>query len=225
MVLVACAGGATSNLIVYLARGDVALSVTLTAISSCITVVTIPFVVNFALMHFMSLEGDAALPIGSTNAKLFAITLFPVLLGMFIRHRWSAFAIKAERPISRFSTVFFVLLVAGIIFKERAIIFDAFIAIGWVMGVLNVLTMAIGFGLARMFKLDERQCVAISVEVGVQNSATAIFIATTLLHNSQIAISPAIYSLVMYINAGLLIGFMSLKNRRAEARRQTLISS
>ncbi len=215
MVLVACAGGATSNMIVYLAKGDVALSVTLTAISSCITVISIPFIINFALFEFMGATTDTALPIGSTNMKLFAITVLPVILGMCVRHYFSSFAIKIEKPMNKLASLLFVLIVFTLLFKERAGLLQAFIDVGPITYVLNFMTMALGFCIARLFKLNEQQSVTISVEIGVQNSATGIFIATAMLHNSQIAIVPAVYSLVMYLNSGLLISFMHyfLKNK------------
>lgn len=99
MMLVACAGGATSNMIVYLAKGDVALSVTLTAISSCITVISIPFVINFVLYEFMGATEEAVLPIGSTNMKLFAITMLPVILNMLACHYYPGFSQRLESPL------------------------------------------------------------------------------------------------------------------------------
>ena len=205
MVLVACAGGATSNMIVYLARGDVALSVTLTAISSCITIFTIPLVINFALFHFMDATVETALPIGSTNMKLFMITLFPVMLGMLVRNYYSSFAIRLEKPMNKLTTVLFVLIIAAILFKERGQLTDYIISAGPVSYFLNLTCMALGFVAARLFRLDDRQSTTVSIEIGVQNSATGIFIAATLLNNSAIAIVPAVYGLVMFLNAGLLL--------------------
>ncbi len=214
MVLVACAGGATSNMIVYLAKGDVALSVTLTAISSCITVISIPFIINFALREFMGASGDAELPIGSTNMTLFAFTLFPVMLGMLLRHKFSDIALRLETPINRIASLLFVLIVLSIMYQERAGLVDTMLAAGPVAYGLNFITMLLGFSAARAFKLDDKQSIAISIEVGVQNSATGIFIATVMLHNSEIAIIPAVYSLIMYLNAGLLIGLMRVYMKR-----------
>jgi BASS family bile acid:Na+ symporter len=205
MVLVACAGGATSNMVVYLARGDVALSVTLTAISSCITVITIPLVINFALFHFMEATVETSLPIGSTNMKLFMITLLPVMLGMLIRHYFSSFAIRLEKPMNKLTTVLFALIIAAILFKERGQLVGYIISAGPVSYFLNLTCMTLGFVAARLFRLDDRQSTTVSIEIGVQNSAAGIFIAATLLNNSEIAIVPAIYGLVMYINAGLLL--------------------
>ncbi|MFD2230654.1 bile acid:sodium symporter family protein [Alkalimarinus sediminis] len=209
MVLVACAGGATSNLIVYLARGDVALSVTLTAISSCITVITIPFIVNFALYRFMGATEETALPIGSTNMKLFAITLVPVIFGMTIRYYFTGFAKRMENPMNKIATVFFVLIVVGILLKEHKELFASLLTVGPATFLLNLTSMSLGFIAARIFELNSQQSTTVSIEIGVQNSATGIFIATTLLHNSEVAIVPAVYSLMMYLNAGLFLFIMS----------------
>jgi len=208
MVLVACAGGATSNLIVYLAKGDVALSVTLTAISSCITVISIPFVINFALFQFMGVTEEAALPIGSTNIKLFMITLLPVMAGMTVRYYFPDFANRLEKPINRLATVFFILIVVGLLIKERNQWLSHLVNAGGVSMLLNFSSMLLGLFAARLFQLSRQQSVTVSIEVGVQNSATGIFIATTLLNNSEIAVVPAVYSIVMYLNAGLLLGIM-----------------
>ena len=216
MVLVACAGGATSNMIVYLARGDVALSVTLTAISSCITVITIPFVINYALFHFMGATEETALPVGLTNMKLFMITLLPVMIGMTVRYYFSIFSQRLEKPMNKLTTIFFVLIVAGILFKERGQLAEHLVSVGPATYFLNLFSMVLGFFAARLFQLNNRQSTTVSIEIGVQNSATGMFIAATLLNNSDIAVVPAVYSLVMYINAGLLLFVMYLKAQRKQ---------
>ena len=210
MMLVACAGGATSNMIVYLAKGDVALSVTLTAISSCITVISIPFVINFVLYEFMGATEEAVLPIGSTNMKLFAITMLPVML---VRHYYPGFSQRLEKPINKLATVFFVLIVVGVLVKERAAVVDVLAMAGPVTFGLNLVTMLLGFITARLLQLNEQQSITVSVEIGVQNSAAEIFIAATLLQNSEIV--PTVYSLIMYLNAGLLIGMMHWYMKRS----------
>ncbi len=208
MVLSACAGGATSNLIVYLAKGDVALSVTLTAISSCITVISIPFVINYALYQFMGATEETALPIGSTNMKLFMITLLPVMVGMSVRHHFPVFASRLEKPINKVATLFFILIVAGLLIKERNQLLNHLVSAGSVSYLLNLSSMLLGLFAARLFQLNAQQSTTVSIEVGVQNSATGIFIAATLLNNSEIAVVPAVYSIVMYLNAGLLLALM-----------------
>ncbi|MBT4089347.1 MAG: bile acid:sodium symporter family protein [Deltaproteobacteria bacterium] len=216
MVLTACAGGATSNMIVHLAKGDVALSVTLTSISCVITIITIPFVVNFALFHFMDVSEAAALPIGITNMKLFFLILFPLLLGLLVHIRYPAVASRLERHVNWFSVVFFVVLVVSIVSQNLDILAVALPSVGPATFTLSAVTMTIGYILSRIFRLNIRQSTAISIEIGVQNSATGIFIATVLLESTEIALTPSVYSLIMYVNAGILIMMMGRRARTEE---------
>jgi len=206
MVLVACAGGAVSNLIVYLAKGDLALSVTLTSVSCVVTVITIPFIVNFALAEFMNASEKTLLPIGSTNIRLFVLTLFPVMLGMLVGHFYSKLASRIEAHVTKLSTIFFVAIVLGILIKERNNFVPLLLSAGPVVVSLNVSMMLVGLALAKLFRLNSPQSVTISIEIGVQNSATGIYIASALLHNSEIAAVPAVYSIVMLVSSAVLIG-------------------
>lgn len=215
IVLAACAGGATSNMIVYMAKGDLALSVTLTSISCVITIITIPFVVNFALYHFLHATEETVLPVGSTNMKLFFLILFPIFLGLFVHSRFPRVAARLEKHVNWFSAVFFVLLVVFIVTKNSKILSVALPTVGPATFTLSAVTMIIGYFLSRLFKLNIQQSTAISIEIGVQNSATGIFIATVLLNNTEIALTPSIYSLIMYINAGILILIMSRREKAA----------
>ncbi len=220
VVLSACAGGATSNMIVYLAKGDVALSVTLTAISCMITIITIPFIVNFALFHFMNVSQGAALPIGTTNMKLFFLILFPVLLGLLVHIRFPKVAARLERHVNWFSVVFFVVLLVAIVAQNLEILAVALPSVGPATFTLSAATMAIGYFLSRIFRLDIQQSTAVSIEIGVQNSATGIFIATVLLESTEIALTPCVYSLIMYVNAGI---FILMMGRRAKRDRQQVL--
>jgi len=222
IVLVACAGGAVSNLIVYLAKGDVALSVTLTAISCCITVVTIPFLINFALAEFMAVSESPPLPVGLTNIRLFMLTVFPVLCGMLVGRFYPGFTLRAEKHITRLATLFFMTIVISILVKERARLVDLLFSVGPVVLCLNIFTLGIGFALARVIKLNVQQSVAISIEMGVQNSATGIYIATSLLQNLEIASIPAVYSIVMLVSSGLLIAMVRMYNSRNLKERPSL---
>lgn len=205
MVIVACAGGATSNMIVYLARGDVALSITLTAINSVITVITIPLVVNYALNHFMGASVETELPVGITSIKLFVITLVPVITGMLVRYYFSSFAIRIEKPMNKLVTVLFVMIVIGVFYEAGGQLVDYIASVGPVTYFLNLSAMILGFVVAWLFRLSEQQISTVSIEVGIQNSATGIFVASTLLNNPEIAIVPVIYALAMNINIGLFL--------------------
>lgn len=224
MILVACAGGAVSNLVVYLIKGDVALSVTLTAISCVVTIFTIPFIVNFALAEFMHANEATPLPIGSTNLKLFFITLLPVFLGMLLRQRWPRIAFKIEKPLNKIATTFFILIIASMIIKERHNLAEVVQSLGPVAWSLNAFMMALGFAIARLFKLNSQQGTAISIEIGLQNSATGIFIGASLLGNSDFATMPAVYSLAMMTNTAILAAIVYNVSNLRTARKEEQVT-
>lgn len=198
MILAACPGGPTSNLVSHLSRGDLALSISLTAISSTITVVTIPLIVNFSIFYFGE-EGSVTLPVIRTIGQIVGVTLIPAGIGMFIRNRKPELSFKAEKPVKIASAVFFVLIIAAAIIKERHNLIEFFILTGPPTLLLNVSTMAVGFFLARFFILPIRQRISITIESGIQNGTMGIMIAATLLQNSEMTVPIAIYSLIMFI--------------------------
>ncbi|MEM6437876.1 MAG: bile acid:sodium symporter family protein [Cyanobacteria bacterium P01_D01_bin.115] len=205
MILAACPGGPTSNLVTYLARGNVALSITLTALSSLVTVFTIPLVVNWAMVQFMGAGTDLQLPFLTTVLQIAVITLIPVSLGMVLHHYAPRFAATVEKWVKWLALVFLGLIIAALLIKERANVLAFFLQVGWVTLLLVVLTMALGYGLAQLARLDDRSATAITVEVGIQNGTLAIAIASapTFLNNATMAIPAAIYSLLMFAVGGM----------------------
>src|SRR5690554_1853524 len=115
MLIACCTGGVTSNLITYVARGDAALSITLTAISGVVVVVTIPLILVFSMDYFMGETQAVAVPIGQTIGQIAGVTILPVTLGMLIRRFKPGFALRMERPARIGSTVIFVLILAGVV--------------------------------------------------------------------------------------------------------------
>ena len=198
IILALCPGGVTSNLISFLAKGDLALSITLTAISSLVTPFTVPWVANIAFAHYGMDPTAIQLPIGQTIVTLIAITILPVGLGMLIRKKKLSFAEKAERPVRILSTVFLALIIAGVIKQNWADLGGFFVQAGWAAFALNVASMAIGAGAATLLRLGRSQAITIGIEVGIQNGTTAIFITATLLANPATTIAPAVYSLIMF---------------------------
>lgn len=204
MILAACPGGPTSNLISHLAKADLALSISLTAISSCITVATIPIIINFSISYFGE-AGSVTLPVLKTIGQVMGVTVIPVMIGMFIRKKNPVLSDRADRPVKIASAVFFVLILLAAILKERANLVEYFKLIGLAAFLLNVVTMAVGYLLAKLLSLDIRQRIAIAIEGGIQNGTLGIMIAATLLQNSVMTIPVAIYSLIMFVTAGLVI--------------------
>lgn len=201
MILAACPGGPTSNMITYLVRGNVALSITLTAISSLITVFTIPIVVNLAMKSFMGEGTSLQLPFLETVIRIAAIIILPVALGMVLNHYTPQFAAKTEKLVKWIALFFLSLIIFGLLFKERANVMTYFFQVGWVTFTLNVSTMALGYGIATITRLHKDTVKAITIEVGIQNGTLALAIASapTFLNNPTMAIPAAIYSLLMYV--------------------------
>ena len=205
MILAACPGGPTSNLISHLAKADLALSVTLTALSSLITIVTIPFIVTFALNHFMEQGQQIALNIPGTILQIFVIVVIPIVIGMLVRHYSPRFAQRMGKPVRIASGLVLLLIIVGLVLKEKDNFASYFKQAGLATFILNVLTMLIGFYSARLFKIGKEQASSISIESGIQNGTLAISIAVVLLNNSAFAIAPAVYSLLMFFTGGLVI--------------------
>ncbi|MEN0050211.1 MAG: bile acid:sodium symporter family protein [Bacteroidota bacterium] len=206
MIIAACPGGVTSNLITHVSKGDIALSITLTAISSLITVFTIPLIISLALMHFANdAETQIELPIVETILQIMAITVVPVGIGMLIRRYRPAFADRMDKPMRTASTVIFILVMVGIIAANKEMILPALKSVGLVTILLNVVTMGMGYLAAKLFQLNLKQSISIIIESGIQNGTLAIVIATTILKQNDMSIPPALYSLLMFFTGGFLM--------------------
>ena len=216
MILAACPGGPTSNLISHLAKGDIALSVSLTAISSFVTILTIPFIVNFALVHFLDEGHIVKLDIVQTIIQIFVIVVIPIVIGMTIRRYKEAFAIRMEKPVRTASGIVIALVIIGIVIKERENILSYFEEAGIIALCLNVATMLVGYFSSKLFKIKNRQAISISIESGIQNGTLAISIAVVLLGSTAFSIAPAIYSLLMFFTGGIII-YLSLKRNKAKS--------
>ena len=210
IILAACPGGPTSNMITYLVEGNVALSITLTAISSIITVFTIPLIVNLAMQNFIGEEAALQIPFFSTMIKIAAITIIPVALGMVLNRYTPRFAVKAEKLAKWLSLFFLALIIFGLLLKERANLSSYIYQVGWATLTLNIVTMALGYGIATIAKLKEDSVRAIAVEVGIQNGTLAIAIASApaFLNNSTMAIPAGIYALLMYFTSAAFAWLM-----------------
>jgi BASS family bile acid:Na+ symporter len=204
MILAACPGGPTSNLISHLAKADLAISITLTAISSLLCVITIPLIVNFSIAYFGE-AGSVQLPVMETMMQIVVITIIPVSIGMLIRGKATDFALKADKPVKILSAIFFTLILFLAIGKEWQTLVSNFTSLGPIIIALNVLTMVVGLLLASVFKLPIKQRVAIAIESGIQNGTLGIMIAVTILGSSQMALPIAGYGILMFISAIFVI--------------------
>jgi len=218
MILAACPGGPTSNLVTYLARGNVALSITLTAISSLITVFTIPLVVNLATGAFMEEVTALQLPFLATVLQIAVITIIPVVIGMALHYYLPQFAARVERGVKWLSLALLGLIIAGLLVQQRQSVAGFFAQVGLVTLTLNLAAMALGYLIAGVARLDRPSATAITVEVGIQNGTLAIAIASapTLLNQPNLAIPAAIYSLLMFATGGAFAWWATRRSPRAQ---------
>ena len=198
IILAVCPGGPSSNLVTYLAKGDVALSVSLTAVSSVITVFTIPLFANLALQYFLGTNAEIALPIGSTMLQIFLITLLPTVIGMAIRQQFPDTARRLEKQMSRLATGLLALIIVLLLVSESSKLPGFLAQVGTGIVLLNLLAMLTGFLAGKVFRLSPAQQISIAIEVGIQNGTLAIAITAGLLNNPDMAVPAAVYSLFMY---------------------------
>lgn len=213
MLLSASPGGATANLYSHLAKGDVALNITLTAVNSLLSLFTLPLIINYSLVHFMG-EGKVIPLQFDKVVQVFAIVLVPVTIGMFIRARKPGVAARLDKPVKIMSAVFLLLIIVAAVIKERAILSAHFQEVGLAALAFNLVSMATGYFVPRLVRLPRRQAIAIGMEIGIHNGTLAIAIASapTLLNDTTMAIPAAIYSLIMFFTAA---AFGYLANRGA----------
>lgn len=214
MILTTCPGGPTSNLITQVCRGNIALSVTLTAIASILSVLTIPFVLSYALEYFgTGTHVTIKLPIFDTILQIMVITIIPISMGMLIRRFRTKFAIRMEKPMRIASTVIFILVFLAVIAANFNIIGKAMKEVGLVTLLLNIITMGLGYLTARLFKLNFKSAISITVESGIQNGTLAFVIATSILNNVEMGVPTGAYAIWMFITGGIL---MWLLGKRAK---------
>lgn len=201
IVLAACPGGVTSNAYSFASRGDVALSVTLTAVTSFITIFSVPFVTYLALDYFLAAGTAPELPILEMMYLLAKLTVIPVAIGMVIRQIWSE---KARKIIEALRTATFLFLLVLIITGSLLaidVLREYFLQTAAVALSLNLLSMAMGFGLGRLFQLSVPQSISITFEVGVQNITLASLVVLTVLQNEDYFIVAVVYAAIMKLTA------------------------
>ncbi len=205
MILSACPGGASSNLISHLAKADAALSVTLTAFSSFITIITIPFIVNFSLEQFLDQTNVIKLDIVQTFLQILLIVIIPISLGMVIRKHRESFALKMGKPVRIASALLLILIIVGIVIKERDGFVTSFKETGAIIISLNIIVMLVGYFSAKLFKISRKRALSIAIESGIQNGTLGITVAVVILQNSSFAIVPAIYGVLMFFTAAAVV--------------------
>ena len=205
MIIAAAPGGVTSNLLTYFAKGDVALSISLTAIISLLCVFTIPFIV----LTSVGLLGDSSTPqnisLFAMSRDMFLIVTAPVILGMLLRRFASGFALKFEPIAKKVSAVLFVLVLLGAIAAERENVISYFAQAGLITLILNVVMMVLAYYIARLLATGSAQKKCITIECGLQNGTLAIFVATSIFGGGMYVIPAATYSLIMFATSLIFV--------------------
>ena len=206
MIISVCPGGPTSNLITQVSRGNIGLSVTLTALASLITVFTIPILLSKAIAYFTGNTGVIIqLPILETMVQILVITIIPIYIGMMIRKQKEAFALSMEKPMRTASTVLFVIIFLVIIIANKDNLVQAMKEVGLATLLLNLLTMGLGFLTAKLFGIAGNSQITITIESGIQNGTLAFVIATSILNNLEMGLPTGAYSIWMFITGGILM--------------------
>lgn len=217
MILASCPTGTTSNLLTYIARGDVALAVSFTAVASIVTIFTLPLFVSFSLQHFMGAAQAVKAPVGPMMGQILLMLGLPVALGLAVRAHYQAFALRFEPKATRVATVLFVLIVMAAVIKNWALLRDNFTALAPLAIVLNVAMLLCGFAAAALVRLSRRQSITLGIETAMQNATLALVIASSVLGQGAMAIPGAIYGVLMYAG-GLAFAFTM---RRSESQTST----
>jgi BASS family bile acid:Na+ symporter len=207
VVIAACPGGITSGLLTHLARGDTALSVTITAVSSVATAVTLPFVVATALAFFAGQAERIELPLAGMVRGLVFMTTLPVAFGMFVRYLRPALVLRLVPFVQRAANLLFGLIVVATFVSQWAVLRDHAATVGPAVAVLNLSAMALAFALASASGAERRGRIAIAMECGLQNGALGIFVANSLLGEPALAIPSVVYALLMNVSALALVAW------------------
>jgi len=212
MIIAAAPGGVTSNILTSFAKGDVALSISLTAIISLLSVITVPFILISSLNLLGSESIVQNISLVSMAMSMFLIVTVPVIIGMIFRKFAENTAVKFESFAKKISVVLFIIVLLGAILAEKDNIISYFADAGFITLVLNILMMVIAFYVAQLLGTGIPQKKCIAIECGLQNGTLAIFVGTTLFGGGAFIIPAATYSLIMFVTSLVFVFFVRKTN-------------
>ena len=213
VLLGASPGGIMANTLTHLSGGETALSVTMTAVSSAASALTVPLYLALATAHFDAVD-LGGVDMGSVVPKVLGITVVPLAVGMAIRHRNPEPIAAADRTLRRVVFAVFAVIVAGAIISEHDTVIDNIAVVGAACLVLNLLAMGISFGASQLARLSSRQATAISLELGIHNSALAITVGAAI--DPELVVPAAVYSTFMVLTGSAFARIMLIRNRALE---------
>ena len=207
MIIAAAPGGVTSNILTKFANGDVALSVTLTAVTSLVSILTVPFVViNSANIIGVSISSDIS--IANIALKMALVVTVPVLFGMIIRKLFTNFILSKVNLIDKLSGILFIIVFAAIYIEERNNILDYILQSGLAVLILNIVIMTLAFLIAKKYASGISQQKCIAIEGGLQNGTVAVFVATLIFDDVAFVVPTASYALIQYMTGFLFIALL-----------------
>ena len=212
MIIAAAPGGVTTNVMTKFANGDVALSISLTAIISLISIISVPFIVlkSADLLGVTNISADITMT--AITLKMALVVTVPVILGMIIRKFADNLISSNLSIVNKITTALFVIVFAAIWIEERENIFNYLKQAGFAVLVLNVVMMILAYYIAKFFATGMKQRKCIAIECGLQNGTLAVFVATQMFNDIAYMIPTAAYALIMYLTCFALIFILRRSN-------------
>ena len=212
MIIAAAPGGVTSNILTKFANGDVALSISLTAVISLLSILTVPFIIFKSIDLLNASANTNEISMIGISIKMFLVVTLPVILGMIIRRFANNFVSSNEKIIQTISFILFLIVLFGAIIQERSNIIPYLMKAGTITVLLNIIMMLIGFYVGKFFATGIKQRKCISLECGLQNGTLAIFVATQIFNDVTYIIPAAIYSLIMFATSLIFVFLIKKTN-------------
>jgi BASS family bile acid:Na+ symporter len=211
LLISACAGGSATNVITHMLKGNLALSVSLTAVNSLVVLVTLPLIVHFGLNYFIGLERNIHLNVYSTIVNILFTIILPILIGMMIRNYFFRFAIKMQKPLRFILPLILFIVFATIIYLDDSGsddgIYNNLYLVPWVLA-LNFVSMLVVYIVAKYLRLGGKNNFTISIEVGLKNSIVGIFVAESLLNSTEMAMVAVVYGSITFFST-LFFGYLA----------------
>lgn len=211
ILITACAGGSATNVITHLLKGNLALSISLTAINSLIILVTLPLIVNLGMILFIGVERSINLNVYNTILNILLTIIIPILIGMSIRYYFFQFALKAQKSLRVIlPMILFSVFIVMIFFNDNSSqngIYDYLYVVPWAL-LLNFVSMLVVYLISKYLRLGGKNNFTISIEVGLKNSIVGIYVAESLLNNYDMAMVSVVYGSITFFST-LLLGYLA----------------
>lgn len=206
MLLAASPGGTSAALYTHLARGDVALSISLTALTSLFSIVTLPIIINISLLAFYGEDASIRLELHQV-LQIFAIAVVPTLIGVYLHKRYPALAARLDKPVKQLATFFLAAVVIIALVGQWELLAIWGPTVGVLAFAFSIISMGVGYLVPRLFNVERRQAIALSMSIGLHNAALVIALAMSehMLNDPEMAIPPAAYGVIAYIVGAIVL--------------------